>query len=254
MEYKDVIYTKDGHVATITLDRPERLNAFSVAMIEGIQRALQDADNDDEIRVIVLTGAGRGFCSGFDLKDPPDLGSGALRQTVVKAVQMPMSFASVDKPIVASINGPAIGWGLELALLCDIRISTDNARLADPHVNYGVIDDNGGLYNLPRLVGWAKACELAFTGKPIDGKEAERIGLVNKAVPQEQLETTTREMVDSLAGQPPMSLQLTKRAMRNGLTSDLKTSQDYVVVLLGQLVGSQGLGEMMKTGPGKGQA
>ncbi len=249
MEYPDIIYTKDGRVATITLNRPERMNAFSGAMIDSIQRALQDAAADDEIRVIVLTGAGRGFCAGFDLKQSSDPGgSPPPRQAMVQGPQMPLTFASIDKPIIGCINGPAIGWGLELALLCDIRLAAENARLADPHVNYGVIDDNGGAYYLPRLLGWAKACELAFTGQPIDGKEAEKIGLVNRAVPLEQLETVTYEMAGIMANQPPMALQLTKQAMRKGLVSDLKMSQDYVVVLLRQLVGNRGLAEMMKSG------
>ena len=246
MEYPDIIYTKEGHIATIMLNRPERLNAFSMAMIDSIQRALQDAADDEEIRVIVVTGAGRGFCAGLDLKEPPDFRGNFSRQAVVQAVQMPLIFSSIDKPIIGSINGAAIGWGLELALLCDIRLCAENARLADPHVNYSFIDDNGGLYYLPRLVGWAKACELAFTGQPVDGKEAERIGLVNKAVPPEQLEAATREMANSMANQPPMALQLAKRAMKNGLTSDLKASQDYVIVLLGQLVGSGGVAGAVK--------
>ena len=248
MEYPDIIYTKEEHIATITLNRPERMNAFSAAMIDSIQRAVQDAADDDEMRVIVLTGAGRGFCAGFDLKGAPDFGSILPRRAVVQGLQMPLIFASVDKPIIGCINGPAIGWGLELALLCDIRLAAENARLADPHVNYGIVDDNGGLFNLPRLVGWAKACELVFTGQPIDGKEGERIGLVNKAFPQEQLAAATREMANALANQPPAALQLTKRAMRNGLNSDLKTSQDYVIVLMGQLAGSRGLADVMKSG------
>ena len=198
-----------------------------------------------ENQIDVVTGAGRGFSSGFDVKEPPDVGGGLSRQGLAPPLQMPLVFASMDKPVIGCINGAAIGWGLELALLCDIRLAAENARLADPHVNYGVIDDNGGLYHLPRLVGWSKACELVFTGQPIDGKEAERIGLVNKAVPLEQLAAVTRGMAEMMAKQSPMALQATKRAMRNGLNSDLKTSQDYVIVLLGQLAGSSGLAAMM---------
>ncbi len=249
MEYPDIIYTKEERIATITLNRPERMNAFSGAMIDSIQRALQDAAADDEIRVIVLTGAGRGFCAGFDLKGSsgPEGSSSSQAQGMVQGPQMPLLFASIDKPVIGCINGPAIGWGLELAMLCDIRLAAENARLADPHVNYGVIDDNGGAYNFPRLLGWAKACELAFTGQPIDGKEAERIGLVNRAVPAEQLKTVTYEMANIMANQPPMALQLTKRAMRNGLVSDLKMSQDYVILLLRQLVGGGDLTEMIRS-------
>jgi len=246
VEYPDIIYSKEGHIATITLNRPERMNAFSMAMIDSIQRALQDAAADAEIRVIVVTGAGRGFCAGLDLKEPPDFRGGFSGQTAAQAPAMPLITSSIDKPIIASLNGAAIGWGLELALLCDIRVAAGNARIGDRHLNYSVIADNGGLFILPRLVGWAKACELSFTGQLIDGKEAERIGLVNKAVPPEQLEATTREMANTIANQPPLAVQLTKRAMRDGLSSDLRTSQDYAIVLLRQLVGSEDFGEAMK--------
>ena len=246
MEYQDIIYTKEGHIATITLNRPERMNAFSIAMIDSIQRALQDAASDDEIRVIVVTGAGRGFCAGLDLKEPPDFRGGFSGQTTMQAPPLPLIVFSIDKPIIAAINGAAIGWGLELALLCDIRVAAENARIGDRHLNYNVIADNGGLFILPRLVGWAKACEISFTGQLMDGKEAERIGLVNKAVPPEQLEAATREMADVIASKPPLAVQLTKRAMRDSLSSDLKTTQDYAIVLLRQLVGSEDFGEAMK--------
>jgi len=247
MEYPDIIYTKEGYIATITLNRPERMNAFSGVMIDSIQRAFQDAADDDEIRVIVLTGAGRGFCAGLDLKEPPDFrGGGVSGRATIMVPQMPQIFFSIDKPIIASINGPAIGWGLELALLCDIRVAAEDAKIGDRHLNYSVIADNGGLFTLPRLVGWAKACEIAFLAELMDGKEAERIGLVNRAVPPEQLEATTRGIADRIASKPPLAIQLSKRAMRNALSSDLKTSQDYAIVLLRQLVSSEDFGEAMK--------
>ncbi len=246
MEYPDIIYTKEGHIAIITLNRPDRLNAFSMAMIDSIQGALQDAGSDDEIRVIIVTGAGRGFCAGMDMKaamdfTPPTTG-GALRQ----GLQLPAIALSIDKPTIASINGPAIGWGLELALLCDIRIAAETARIGDLHVNRSVIADNGGLYLLPRLIGWAKACELYFSGQMIDGKEAESIGLVNKAVPQEQLEAVTWEMATNIAKQAPLAVQLAKRAMRDGLTSDLKALQDHAFLILSMLFQTEDFKEATK--------
>jgi len=245
MEYPDIIYGKEGHIATVTLNRPERMNAFTTTMIDSIIRAFQDAADDDEIRVIVVTGAGRAFSAGLDLKEPPDFRAHLSGGAAVQVPPLAAVAISMDKPIIASLNGPAIGWGLELAMLCDIRVAVDNARIGDRHINYCVIADHGGLFLLPRLVGWAKACELAFTGQFIDGKEAERIGLVNKAVPQEQLNTTVLELAKSIASQPPLALQLTKRAMRDGLATDLKASQDYAFALLGQLVRSNDFGEAM---------
>jgi len=240
MEYPDIIYVKEGHIATITLNRPERLNAFSIDMIVSIQKASQDAAADAEIRVIVITGAGRGFCSGADLKAPPNLSGDFAGQALMQATRLPIITQDIDKPIIASINGPAIGWGFELALLCDIRIAAEDALLGDPHANYGVLDDNGGLFYLPRIVGWAKACELLFTGIPIQGKEAERVGLVNKAVPSDQLASATHELAEIIAGKPPLTVQLTKQAMRDGLTSDLKAVQNNAIILLRQLVASRG--------------
>ena len=235
MEYPDIIYTKEGHIAIITLNRPDRLNAFSMAMIDSIQRALQDAGSDDQIRVIIITGAGRGFCAGMDMKAAMDFTQPTTGGMPRQGLQLPSIALGIDKPTIASINGPAIGWGLELALLCDIRIAAEAARIGDLHVNRSVIADNGGLYLLPRLIGWAKACELYFSGQMIDGKEAEHIGLVNKAVPQEQLEAVTREMAANIAKQPPLAVQLAKRAMRDGLASDLKALQDHAFLILSML-------------------
>lgn len=245
MEYKDVIYTKEGYTATITLNRPERMNAFTSAMIESIQNALLDADKDGQIRVIVITGAGRGFSAGLDLKEPPNFRAASPGQAV-RTPPLPGIVERIDKPIIARINGAAIGWGLELALLCDIRIAVENAPLGDRHLNFSIIADHGGLYNLPRLVGWAKACELAFTAKTIDGKEAERIGLVNLAVPPEKLEAATREMVDTIAGKPPLAIQLAKRIMRDGLNSDSKSLNDHAYSLFRLLLGSEDYTEAMK--------
>ena len=245
MEYPDIIYTKEGHIATVTLNRPERMNAFTMNMIDSIIRAFQDAAADDEIRVILVTGSGRAFSAGLDLKEPPDFRAALSGGAAVRVPPLASIVLSMDKPIIASLNGPAIGWGLELAMLCDIRVAADDARIGDRHVNNCVIADHGGLFLLPRLVGWAKACEMAFIGQLIDGKEAERIGLVNKSVPREQLEATVQEMTSAIISQPPLALQLTKRAMRDGLASDFKTSQDYAFALLGQLVRSEDFNEAM---------
>lgn len=246
MEYKDIIYTKADHIATITLNRPERMNAFTFSMIESIQNALQDAAADSDVRVIVITGAGRAFCAGLDLKETPDFRGGPGSRGAAQAPQMPMIAMSIDKPIIASINGAAIGWGFELALLADIRVCAENAPLGDRHLNYSVIADNGGLFLLPRLIGWARACEMIFTAQTIDGKEAERIGLVNKAVPADQVAVATRELANRIVNEPPLAVQVTKRAMRDSQTSDLKTSQDYAIAMLRLLANTEDFGEAFK--------
>lgn len=247
MQYQDIIYSKEGHIATITLNRPDRLNAFSMEMIDSIERALQDAAGDEQIRVVVITGAGRGFCSGLDMKAAVDIGAAVSAAPVFQLPQLPFIALSIDKPTIASINGPAIGWGLELALLCDMRIAAETARLGDLHVSRSVIADNGGLFLLPRLIGWARACELYFSGQMIDGKEAERIGLVNRAVPLEELAAATSEMATNIAKQTPLAVQLAKRAMRDGLSSDLKALQDHVLLILRVLFQTEDFKEAMSS-------
>ncbi len=246
VEYEDIIYNKEGYVATITLNRPERMNAFTGAMINSIGQALQDANEDEKIRVIVITGAGRGFSAGLDLKEPPNFRGGARSSASVRTPTLPGIFMSIDKPIIASINGAAIGWGLELALLCDIRIASENAPLGDRHLNFSIIADHAGLYTMPRLVGWAKACELIFTAQTIDGKEAERIGLVNKAVAPDKVAEAAREMANTIASKPPLGIQLSKRAMRDGLNSDFNSLNDHAYTLFRLLVGSEDFAEAMK--------
>lgn len=239
MELQDLIYTKDGHVATITLNRPQRLNAFTGTMIGGLIQSIQDANDDDEIRVIVVTGAGRGFCSGLDLtaqaSNPGFASNGEERKYRVGGSHLSSIMLSLDKPTIASVNGAAIGWGFELALLCDIRIASDKAVVGDMHVKRGLVPDNGGHYLLPRLIGWAKACEIMFSGDRIDANEAERIGLVNKVVPQEELEQVTREWAMKIANNAPLAVQMSKRQMRLGLNSDYESNLEFSMFAQGRL-------------------
>jgi len=239
MESQDIIYTKEGAVATLTLNRPDRLNAFTGAMISGLVEAIEDARDDNDIRVIVLTGAGRGFCAGLDLAAQAG-GQGAgsdrsARRIRVGGVSLSTLMLSLDKPTIASVNGPAIGWGFELAQLCDIRIASDKAVLGDMHVKRGLIPDNGGHWLLPRLIGWAKACEIMFLGERMDANEAARIGLVNKVVPQEELEQTTREWANKIANNAPLAVQFAKRQMRLGLNSDYESNLAFSVMAQGRL-------------------
>lgn len=245
MEYQDIIYVKKAEVATITLNRPERMNAFTTAMIDSIGRAFEDAAVDDAIRVILVTGAGRAFSAGLDLKEPPILSDTQSRSLMSHLLRLPTIATTIDKPTIAVINGAAIGWGLEMALLCDIRLAAENAQIGDRHLNFSLLPDFGGLFQLPRLVGWARACDLLFTAKIIDGKEAERIGLINQAVPLEQLEQCVNETVQVIVGKPPIALRTAKRAMRNALATDLNASQGEVIDLQGTLVQTEDFREAM---------
>jgi enoyl-CoA hydratase/carnithine racemase len=142
---------------------------------------------------------------------------------------------SLNKPTIASINGPAIGWGFELAQLCDIRIAANSATLGDMHVKRGLVPDNGGHWLLPRLIGWAKACEIMFLGERMDAKEAERIGLVNKVVPDEELAQTTKEWATKIANNAPLAVQFAKKQMRLGLSSDYESNLEFSVFAQGTL-------------------
>jgi len=243
MELQDLIYTKEEHIATVTLNRPDRLNAFSGAMTAGLIRAMQDAKDDNDIRVIVITGAGRGFCSGLDLAAQAEAqssgagragggGGGGYR---VGGTRLSSLMLSIDKPIIASVNGPAVGWGFELALLCDIRIASSNAVMGDMHVKRGLVPDNGGHWLLPRLIGWAKASEIMFLGERMDAAEAERIGLVNKAVPHEELESVTKDWAIRIANNAPLAVQTAKRQMRLGLSSDYESNLEFSIFAQGRL-------------------
>lgn len=239
MESQDLIYKKEGPVATLTLNRPDKLNAFTGSMVFGLVGAIEDTREDNDIRVIVITGAGRGFCSGLDLAAQAggqgfSLGGTEMRMRI-GGPSLSTLMLSLDKPTIASINGPAIGWGFELAQLCDIRIASDKAVMGDMHVKRGLVPDNGGHWLLPRLIGWAKACEIMFLGERIDASEAERIGLVNKVVPHEELERTTSEWATKIASNAPLAVQMAKRQMRLGLSSDYESNLGFSVLAQGRL-------------------
>ncbi|MGB2885998.1 MAG: enoyl-CoA hydratase/isomerase family protein, partial [Dehalococcoidia bacterium] len=200
MDHEHLIYTKEEGIATITLNRPQKLNAFTTAMYRGLSEALDEAARDDEVRVLVIAGTGRAFCVGADVKGleeglakhpKPSAQLKSLTDTVRKLLTFPLQ--RMDKPVIASINGIAAGGGLDTACACDIRIASERATFSSIFVRRGLVPTMGGTYFLPRLIGIDKACELIWTGDLIDAREAERIGLVTKVVPHDELEAATWE-------------------------------------------------------------
>ena len=180
MTYDDLLYEMDGHIATITLNRPERMNAISGPMLRSFSRALVDADRDADVRVIIITGAGRGFCAGLDLKDfspGTGIGNGTGPAKFDLREAPPMVLHQTDKPVLCALNGPAAGYGMDLALGCDIRIASEQGKLAAVAVRRNVLPESGGTWLLPRLVGWATAAEVAFRGRAIGAEEALGLGL-----------------------------------------------------------------------------
>ena len=236
MEYRDLLYDKDGHTATITLNRPERLNAISLGMLESLSGALRQADADLEVRAIILTGAGRGFCSGLDLKDMGGLmgdgGGGGMGARFDLANSPPMVLHTTDKPVLCALNGPAVGYGFDLALGCDVRVASDQARLGAVFAKRGIVPESGGTWLLPRLLGWAKASELAFRGAILGAEEALKLGLVNAVVPHERLMSEARAWADEIAANAPLAVQATKRMMRLGLDESFEANVHHVFLQL----------------------
>ncbi|HEY2385896.1 MAG TPA: enoyl-CoA hydratase-related protein [Candidatus Binatia bacterium] len=246
MEYRDLRYEVRDHVATVTLDRPDRLNALSAAMLEGFSRALHAAHDDPEVRVVVLTGAGRGFCAGLDLRDEAagqGLGASGLRFDLGSAP--PVVLHNMDKPVIAAVNGAAAGYGLDLALGCDVRIAADDAKLAAVFTKRGVLPESGGSWLLPRLLGWAKAAEIAFRGVTLTAHEALELGLVNKVVPRAMLEEETASWAREIAANAPLAVQATKRMMRLGLAESFEANVHHVFLQLLPLFASHDFREGM---------
>ena len=213
----DLIETVEHGVATLTFNRPERMNALSTPIMEGLLQGLPRLAGDPAVRVIVLTGAGRAFCAGGDVKS---MAEGGERRSAAEATAHLRSRMEVSRilhelptPTIAMINGPAAGAGLAFALACDLRIAGASAKLVTAFVKVGLSGDFGGSFFLTRLVGTAKARELYFTGRPIDAQEALSLGLVNRVVADDQLGDATMELAKSLAQGPHIALSLMKRNM-----------------------------------------
>ncbi len=226
MEFEQIRYDKSDGVATITLNRPQRMNAFTPKMLDEWLAALQDAHLDAETRVIVLTGEGRGFCTGMDVQAQAE-GRGLLpesrslaeaRNSLRDTVQrIPRLVAQLDKPYIAAVNGAAVGAGMDMASMCDIRIAADTARFGMTYVRMGIIPGDGGCYYLPRVVGVARALDIIWTGRLFDAEEALRIGYVSTVVPADELMAHTREDALKLATGPAVAIQLAKRLVYRSL-------------------------------------
>jgi enoyl-CoA hydratase len=224
MEFKNTLYEKRGGMATITINRPQAMNALNEETIPEILSRLQDAEKDENVRVIVITGAGeKAFCAGLDLKPMRDINVIKAVETSKRGQKLTLAIEELGKPVIAAINGYALGGGLELAMACDIRIASEKARIGQPEVNVGLIPGWGGTQRLPRLVGKGIAKELIFTGKMIDAKTAERIGLVNVVVPTDELMSTVEELAKVIMSKPPIAIRLAKELINSSIETDQGT-------------------------------
>lgn len=215
MPFETITVDTQEFVTTITLNRPDRLNALTLRMADELYDVLHQQDQDDATRVFLITGAGRGFCAGADLTARGS-GQSQASNAPTLAERMHQALVDIEKPIIAAINGVAVGGGCTLTLLCDLRIASSAAKFRLPFTSLGISAELGSTYTLPRLIGMGKAMELILTSKMILADEAEQVGLVNQVVEPEALLPTARQMAVDIAGLPPMSVRMNKRALKLG--------------------------------------
>jgi enoyl-CoA hydratase/carnithine racemase len=232
MTYEEILFSVDGHIATITLNRPEAMNALTHKTYAELTDALLHCASEPDVRCIVITGEGRAFCSGDDVKQimlAPKEERPFQSQIVVKAkpTTAAETLLTINKPVIAAVNGPAVGWGMDLSLMCDIRIASERAKFGELFIRRGLVADLGGTYRLPLIVGLSKASELLFTGDVIDAQEAERIGLVTRTVPHDDLMPAVMELATKIAKNPPIAMQFMKEAIRKGLDMHLAEMGEY---------------------------
>lgn len=233
----EVLVEDRGPVRWITMNRPEVMNAITGEMLGELNEAFKAADDDPSVRVVVLTGAGRAFCSGLDLKQASagegiggvGLATAGARHYSTREI-CTVTLQRMDKPVIGAINGAAAGYGLDLALGCDMRIMSDTARLLPGFTRRGVIPESGGTWYLPRLLGWARACEVAMLGETLSADESVAMGLANTSVPSEDFEAEVTRWATRIASNAPLAVTEMKRLFRHGLTQDFESHSHHVLM------------------------
>lgn len=238
----------DGGVGWIRLNRPEKMNAIGAITRQQLGDAIKQAERDDSVRVVVLTGSGRAFCSGADVTEM--VGGGGMRTpedvgNVLRNEYMPMlsRLRIMPKPVIAAMNGPAVGIGASYALACDIRIAVPEAYILEAFVNIGLAPDGGVSWLLPRLAGTGVAYEMFFSGKPLQAADAHRLGVINRLVPADRLEAEVRELAGDLVSQPRQAMAAAKRAVNHALESSYEDALEFESYLQEVQAGSQEFAE-----------
>ncbi len=224
----EVLYSVAEHIALITLNAPQRMNTISSTMLDQLTRRLLQANADADVRCVVLTGRGRAFCAGLDLREvrsESGISAAASSTTLDLRNTPPTVLQGMDKPTLCAVNGGAAGYGMDTALGCDIRIMASSAKLAAAFVKRGVVPESGGTWLLPRMIGWAKAAELIFSGRTLDATESVAWGLASRVVPDDQLMDEAMALARQIAANAPLAVQAAKRMMRMGLN---ETFGDHV--------------------------
>jgi enoyl-CoA hydratase/carnithine racemase len=227
----DLEYTVTGGIGTILLNRPAVKNAFTYAMIDEWAAALRSARTDPGVRVVVVTGAGDAFCSGVDLGEFTGDATNALavKSTLHDRIhRVAFALEDLDKPVIAAVNGAAVGAGMDMALMCDIRLLASSARMSEGYIKVGLVPGDGGCYFLPRLVGMAQALELLWTGDFVDAAGALRLGIASHVYEDADFAASWRSFAARIAAQPPLNVQLIKRAAYQSARADLRTALDLI--------------------------
>jgi enoyl-CoA hydratase/carnithine racemase len=245
---EEVLYEVADHVATITLNAPERMNTISGPMLDALSERLLEADRAREVRCIVLTGAGRAFCAGLDLQAQMGTASGGLGglgsldtnpgEFDIRNAP-PIVLHGLDTPTICSLNGGAAGYGLDIALGCDIRVASDKAKLAPGFAKRGILPESGGTWLLPRMVGYAKAAEIAFTGRTLSAAESLELGLVNHVVPADELADRVATLAAEIVENAPLAVRAIKRMMRAAETETFEQNVHHVFLQLLPLMRTQ---------------
>ena len=228
-ETDEVLLEVSDYIATITINRPEVQNTISPTMLSALSQHLLTADKDPEVRAIVITGSGRFFCAGLDLRGSAitdGLREGATTPTNINLRDTPPTVLhNLDTPTIAALNGSAAGYGMDLALGCDIRLMADGAKLAAAFTARGILPESGGTWILPRLIGWSRAAELIFTGKTLTAQECEEMGLISRVVAADSIQQEARDLAKAIAKNAPLAVQASKRMMRMSMN---ETFNDHV--------------------------
>lgn len=241
-----LLYEVNDHIATITFNRPDRMNTITSEMLAALSVYLLDADADEQVRVILITGEGRAWCAGLDVgaavsgtgigsegKGSSGNGEFNLRDAP------PVVLHKIDTPTIAALNGGAAGYGLDLALGCDIRIAAETAKLSAAYTARGLVPESGGTWLLPRILGWSKAAELLFTARTLKADEALELGLVSQVVPNDDLEATAMSVANEIAANAPLATRAAKRLMRHAMTEGLEDHVQRQYLALLQLFGTK---------------
>jgi enoyl-CoA hydratase/carnithine racemase len=245
----DLVYETRGAIGLIRINRPAKLGAFTWPMLDLWAQALASARDDEAIRVVVLTGTGRGFCVGVDLEamaavEPTPL---ARKRVLTDRVhKVARAVVDLDKPLICAVNGPAVGAGMDMALMCDIRLAAESARFCEGYINVGLVPGDGGAYFLPRLVGVAHALELLWTGDTISAREALALGIVSHVCADDDLLDAALELATRIAARPPIAVSMIKRAVYQSQTIDLRTSLDLISSHMGIVQSTSDYAEAMR--------